>query len=377
MSTNEWYETLKDLTAGTIGGCAGIVVGQPLDTIKVRLQAQGTSAASTASSYNGPIDALVKMVRFEGPRSLFKGLMPPLIGNAPMNAIAFGAYGNANRLLEPHMPNILAPRGPLFSTEELQKSVPLHEQEAMLQTLREKVSGGLTMEQLQRASNYASDVATPNFGRLFLSGCWSGLLQCLATTPAELIKCKLQAQEEGQRVYKGVWDCGVQMVKQKGWRLGLFTGWWATVWRDTPGMGAYFVAYELAKWALRTDTYTATVVPATPQSSSSLALPMSVDWRHTVSYSTPCLLASGAMAGIATWIVTYPFDTIKSVIQTLPDNAQRHEFKMKYIAETNYRKYGYSFFFRGLATTLIRAVPVNAATFLLYEESLKAFKYLE
>lgn len=59
---SEWYETFKDLSAGTIGGCAGIVVGQPLDTIKVRLQSQGTSASGTSTMYKGPVDALVKMV---------------------------------------------------------------------------------------------------------------------------------------------------------------------------------------------------------------------------------------------------------------------------------------------------------------------------
>jgi solute carrier family 25 carnitine/acylcarnitine transporter 20/29 len=36
----EAIATLKDLTAGTVGGCAGIVAGQPLDTIKVRMQTQ-------------------------------------------------------------------------------------------------------------------------------------------------------------------------------------------------------------------------------------------------------------------------------------------------------------------------------------------------
>jgi hypothetical protein len=32
-------EPLKDLTAGIVGGCSGIVAGQPFDTVKVRLQA--------------------------------------------------------------------------------------------------------------------------------------------------------------------------------------------------------------------------------------------------------------------------------------------------------------------------------------------------
>ena len=38
---DEWLTIVKDLTAGTVGGCASILAGQPLDTVKVRLQARG------------------------------------------------------------------------------------------------------------------------------------------------------------------------------------------------------------------------------------------------------------------------------------------------------------------------------------------------
>ncbi len=254
-----------------------------------------------------PLSLSPFQLRQEGPRSLFKGLLPPLLGNAPMNAIAFGAYGNANRLLLSRFPNVETPSGVLFSSEALRNIVPAKHQEDLLTALRGRFSSNLTMDTLQRNSTFSSDVTTPNFSRLFLAGCWSGLLQCVATTPAELIKCKLQAQQEGKRIYKGVWDCAVQMTKQKGWRLGLFTGWWSTVWRDTPGMGAYFVAYEIAKWYLRDDIYTPTVVAAAPSSSNSHDLPVKVEWKHTTHFSTPALLAAGGLAGIATWIVTYPY----------------------------------------------------------------------
>jgi hypothetical protein len=364
---SEWYDTVKDLTAGTIGGCAGIVVGQPLDTIKVRLQAQGISSAANAMHYTGPIDAFFKMVKHEGPRSLFKGLMPPVIGNAPMNAIAFGAYGNASRVLMPYLPN----------TPADQTLRPSADARATLLASLGPLASSATPTQLERNSSYTNAVENPNFTRLFLAGCWSGTLQCFATTPAELIKCKLQAQQEGQRIYNGMLDCAVKMVRKKGWRYGLFSGWWATMLRDMPGMGAYFVAYEMAKWAFRTDKWTSTVVPSTPTTSSNFELPFKVEWRREVSYSTAGLLAAGGAAGIATWVVTYPFDVIKSVIQTLPDEAPKHESKIAHIARTNYAKFGASFFFRGLGTTLVRAVPVNAVTFWVYEECLKGLSVFD
>ena len=38
----------RDVVAGSVGGAASVVVGQPFDTIKVRVQAQPTSAALSA-----------------------------------------------------------------------------------------------------------------------------------------------------------------------------------------------------------------------------------------------------------------------------------------------------------------------------------------
>ena len=67
----------RDLGAGTFGGCAGITFGQPLDTIKVRLQAR-------PGRFRGITDCALRTVKHEGMRGLFKGLVPPLAGNAPL-----------------------------------------------------------------------------------------------------------------------------------------------------------------------------------------------------------------------------------------------------------------------------------------------------
>lgn len=91
----------------------------------------------------------------------------------------------------------------------------------------------------------------------------------------------------------------------------------------------------------------------------------------------------------------YPFDTVKSIIQTAPDSTPREQLRMTRVfevrllvlvlcfARTNlshvpfarvvqrcYRENGARFFFRGLGTTLLRAVPVNGVTFLVYEKVL-------
>ncbi len=49
-----------DLTAGTVGGASGVFVGQPFDTVKVRLQ------AAAPGTFTSPLDCLVKTVKNEG-----------------------------------------------------------------------------------------------------------------------------------------------------------------------------------------------------------------------------------------------------------------------------------------------------------------------
>ncbi len=57
---NEALSTAIDLLSGTIGGCTGIVGGQPFDTIKVRLQ------AAARGTYKSAMDCLRQTVRKEG-----------------------------------------------------------------------------------------------------------------------------------------------------------------------------------------------------------------------------------------------------------------------------------------------------------------------
>ena len=47
-------------TSGTVAGIAGVVAGHPFDTVKVRLQSQGSAIV-----YSGPFDCLLKTIRNE------------------------------------------------------------------------------------------------------------------------------------------------------------------------------------------------------------------------------------------------------------------------------------------------------------------------
>lgn len=304
-SWEEAIATLKDLTAGTVGGCAGIVAGQPLDTIKVRMQTQD----KTNVIFRGPVHCLVTTVKLEGPLALFKGMASPLVGNAPMQALTFGAYGNMRRLLENAFP------------------IPV---------------------------NRSKERASPPYMHLFTAGCWAGLAQCVVACPVELAKCRLQIQRNSSDAtthYSGPWDCLKHSVRANGLMAGLFRGWWPTFWRDCPSYGLYFCCFEFLKHQL---------TPKSMDASPSMAV----------------LLVAGGLTGVCTWASTYPFDVVKSIVQTLPAGTPKEQVRMSYVFGTNYRKHGARFFVEGLGVTLVRAIPANAVTLMVYEYTLNYLKTL-
>ncbi|KAF9022943.1 mitochondrial carrier [Hymenopellis radicata] len=85
--------TINDLLAGSAGGAAQVIVGQPLDTIKTRAQ--------IAPSSKGPMDILTQTLKKEGFFALYKGMASPLIGIAGVNSLLFSSYVFSKRVVSP------------------------------------------------------------------------------------------------------------------------------------------------------------------------------------------------------------------------------------------------------------------------------------
>ena len=80
-------ESLNDFLAGYASGITGLIVGNPMDITKVRLQAGVVGAASSSETRA---------------TTLFQGTMAPMLTYGALNAILFTAYSASLRVLQAH-----------------------------------------------------------------------------------------------------------------------------------------------------------------------------------------------------------------------------------------------------------------------------------
>lgn len=110
--------------------------------------------------------------------------------------------------------------------------------------------------------------------------------------------------------------------------------------------------------------------PTSSKKSGALAREAEVELAKVPWYG---VLLAGGLSGVTSWLATFPFDTIKTRMQTVPQGAgrgtvsTRQEMGMIKTIVHCYRTQGAKSFFAGLSPTLIRAVPVNIITFGAFE----------
>lgn len=273
MTKDLEFNMALDFFAGCVGGAAGVVVGHPLDTVKVNLQ--------TNNRYTSSMQCIRSILAKEGARGLYRGITSPLSGVAAVNAIVFGVYGNAQRRLG--------------NPDALSTHV--------------------------------------------MAGAVAGFAQAFLTSPIELVK--LRAQMSNDNI--GAFQCLKRVHQTEGLR-GLFRGLNITIVREIPGFAAYFFTYE---YLTRT-----TDDPSRPT-------------------STATMLMAGGFAGVASWAVVYPVDVIKSRLQfDGMSGTPRYKNSLDCLKQS-VKSEGYRFLFRGLPLTLVRAFPVNAATFTVVQWTMR------
>ncbi|KAI9366282.1 mitochondrial carrier [Pilaira anomala] len=190
--SNKKTSSTADFIAGNFGGMANVLVGQPLDTIKVRLQ------LDHGAKFKGAWDCTVQTVQKEGFFALYKGMASPLIGIGAVNALLFAA----NAALKSEFQ--------AFPGQEL----PLD--------------------------------------KIALAGAGAGIINSVLASPVELLKIKMQAQYgsksvNGVRHFTGPIDCAKYLIQRDGIAHGLFRGMWATIVREIPAYAGFYTGFEMTK----------------------------------------------------------------------------------------------------------------------------------
>jgi len=185
---------LKTFIAGGVGGACLVLVGHPLDTIKVRIQTMVIEPGKTPP-YKGTWDCAQKIMAKEGPVGLYRGMAAPLTGVTPMYALCFFGYGIGKNL---------------FCDENSFKNL--------------------------------------NLVNIGLAGATSGLFTTPILAPLERLKCVLQVQAatEGGHKFKGPMDVAKHIYATEGF-ASVNRGFMATMLRDSAGSFFYFGGYEYIK----------------------------------------------------------------------------------------------------------------------------------
>ncbi|KAF8196843.1 mitochondrial carrier domain-containing protein [Mycena galopus ATCC 62051] len=308
MADGAEVNSTVDFLAGTLAGSAGLVAGFPFDTVKVRLQ-----TPVLAGHYHGSIArAIATIVKEENVSGLYKGITSPLVSFV--------------RLLAS-----ITNQAPAQLTFALMNGLVFSSYKFFL-------------------GAQCALISDASLTQIALAGVGSGILSAIITTPTELIKIRQQQCIDPSSARAVTAD----IIRAGGLGFsGLYRGSFATALRDC-GYGAYFASYEATLRALS--------APGEKRGG----------W--------PVLIAGG-VAGIVGWLVTFPLDVVKTRVQgtgpgTLPSPGTTpllgrtavNPYRTTWSTIVNsYRTEGLPVFYRGLAPTLIRAVPVNMVTFGVFE----------
>ena len=91
--------------------------------------------------------------------------------------------------------------------------------------------------------------------------------------------------------------------------------------------------------------------------------------RYTDESGFMASLLAGGTAGVASWGIIMPLDVIKSNLQV---DFRRNKYNGAWdCAQQVYKQAGFKGFYSGFVVNSLRAFPVNAVTFLFYEQILR------
>jgi len=283
-STKRNLQAYKSFFGGTASGAAKLVVGHPLDTIKVRLQAEG--GYKQGGRFKGPIDCLIQTVKIEGVKGLYKGGTPPFFGWTIIDSVMFGTYTNCKNFLKKDNkvqstfmqtmisglvagwvcsfvvcpieqvkarlqvqyadPSSIKYKGPIDCVKSLVRNngiVGLYKGFSGTLLFRSFVSIYFTSYEKSMQLLAPVQVATPI--KNFISGGLAATSLWLIAYPTDVLKNKLMTQPDAKPyLFNGVVDCIRKIYAKEGIK-GFYRGFTPCLIRSFPTNGAAFLSFEV------------------------------------------------------------------------------------------------------------------------------------
>ncbi|KAL3268148.1 hypothetical protein HHI36_007276 [Cryptolaemus montrouzieri] len=264
-----------EFVAGCIGGCAGLLVGHPLDTLKVHLQ----NDSAKNPKYKGSMHLIENLVMKEGLRGIYKGISSPLLGVSAINAIVFGVYGRTQKKLDNRdalYSHFIAGGAAGFfqsficSPMELAKTrLQVSKSDLGLLKCTQNIYNTEGLRGLYKGLNLTIAREVPSFAayfvtyeyltrsekgnhvstsRMLFAGGVSGLVAWIVIYPIDVIKTRIQLDGfDCKPKYNNAFDCLKKSIAAEGYGI-LSRGLGPTLLRAFPTNAAIF---SVVTWTMR------------------------------------------------------------------------------------------------------------------------------
>eukprot|EP01087_Luapelamoeba_hula_P016239 TRINITY_DN4986_c0_g1_i2.p1 TRINITY_DN4986_c0_g1~~TRINITY_DN4986_c0_g1_i2.p1 ORF type:complete len:650 (+),score=123.36 TRINITY_DN4986_c0_g1_i2:121-2070(+) len=205
-----------ELAAGLCGGTVQVLITNPAEIIKVRMQVQGeeiTKARIAATNKGLPVPTtqakgMVAHLRDLGVGGMYRGASACFLRDIPFSGIYFSTFA----------------------------------------AFKEKLS---------------RDDEPLRWHDLLLSASAAGIAAASVTTPADVLKTRMQVEaKKGEQTYSGLFDCYRKVTRSEG-HAALFKGLVPRVLRSSPQYGVMLFSYELLQRAVSNEVVTSSLPHST------------------------------------------------------------------------------------------------------------------
>ena len=337
---------LPVLVSGASVSCATACTN-PLDVLKVRLQVLDPTRSGSPPP-RGMGDALGRLLRNEGPLSLWKGLTPALARAMCYGGLRLGLY-------QPILGAVESARGGETRRAASSPSPVGRPGGAWQATARRRATNANEQDAVVDADRHVSDAAGDVASKV-AAGAASGAFAAFLLNPTELIKTRFMAR--GPELRNSAWACAAGIARERG-VAGLWRGAGMSTARSAILTASQCAAYDGAKSFVRGTRRS--LGPENSEKSDDL-------FTH---------LCASMLTGLVTTTVTNPVDMIKTQLYVSSPGPNSTKLSASRVrapggaaeaARDVLRREGPRGFMRGWTANYLRLGPQTVITFVALEQ---------